>query len=124
VVVPQGPPPQGQAATEAAAVAESAVENESELVQARPHRTNWARLRSLSHALNHASRHKHHAPGLPPNLFELDLEHCPNCGGELKVQPAVVPVDPDQLASTAAAYRPAWSLVFIALLRDVSPGRA
>jgi len=37
VVVPQGPPAQGQAATEAAAVAESAVENESELVQARPH---------------------------------------------------------------------------------------
>ena len=32
VVVPQGPPGQGQAATEAAAVAESAVENESELV--------------------------------------------------------------------------------------------
>ncbi len=39
LVVPQGPPAQGQAATEAAAVAESAVGNESELVQARPHRT-------------------------------------------------------------------------------------
>jgi hypothetical protein len=40
------------------------------------------------------------------------------------LQPAVVPVDPDQLASTADAYRPVWSLVFIALLREISPGRA
>ena len=44
LVVPQGPPAQGQAATEAAAAAESAVDNESELVPAAPHRTSWARL--------------------------------------------------------------------------------
>jgi hypothetical protein len=44
LVVPQGPPAQGRAATEAAAVPEAAVENQSELVQARPHRTSWLRL--------------------------------------------------------------------------------
>jgi hypothetical protein len=38
LVVPQGPPAQGQAATEAAAVAECAFEKEGEPVQARPHR--------------------------------------------------------------------------------------
>ena len=71
MVVPQGPPAQGQAATEAAAVAESAVENESELVQARPHRTSWARLLR--------------------RVFDIDMQHCPNCGGgELKIIAAIL----------------------------------
>jgi hypothetical protein len=43
-VVPQGPPVQAQAATEAAAAAQCEVESEVELVQARPHRISWARL--------------------------------------------------------------------------------
>jgi Putative transposase len=71
LVVPQGPPAQGQAATEAAAVAESAVENESGLVQARPHRTSWARLLK--------------------RVFDIDMQHCPNCGGgELKIIAAIL----------------------------------
>ena len=73
-MVPQGPPAQGQAATEAAAIAESAVENESELAQARPHRTSWVRLLKLD--------------------FDIDMQHCANCGaGELKI----------------IATRPSWS---------------
>ncbi len=71
LVVPQGPPAQGQAATEAAAVAEGAVENESELVQARPHRTSRARLLK--------------------RVFDIDMQHCPNCGGgELKIMAAIL----------------------------------
>jgi hypothetical protein len=71
VVVPQGRPAQGQAATEAAAVAESAVENESELVQARPHRTSWARLLK--------------------RVIDIDMQHCPSCGGgELKIIAAIL----------------------------------
>jgi hypothetical protein len=75
VVVPQGPPAQGQAATEAAAVAESAVENESELVQARPHRTRWARLLK--------------------RVLDIDMQHCPNCGGgELGIIAAILRGEP------------------------------
>ena len=71
LVVPQGPPAQGQAATEAAAVAESVVENESELVPARPHRTSWARLLK--------------------RVFDIDMEVCSNCGGgELKIIAAIL----------------------------------
>ncbi len=70
-MVPQGPPAQGRAATEAAAVAEGDVANESELVQARPHRISWARL--LERA------------------FDIDMQHCPNCGaGELKIIAAIL----------------------------------
>jgi hypothetical protein len=61
----------GQAATEAAGVAESAVENESELVQARPHRTSWARLLG--------------------RVFDIDMQHRPNCGGgELRIIAAIL----------------------------------
>ena len=71
LVVPQGPPAQGRAATEAAAVAEGAVANESELVQARPHRTGWARLLK--------------------RVFDIDMQQCPDCGaGELKIIAAIL----------------------------------
>jgi hypothetical protein len=53
LVVPQGPPAQAQAATEAAAAAGCEVEP----VQARPHRISWARL--LERA------------------FDIDMQHCP-----------------------------------------------
>jgi hypothetical protein len=71
LVVPQGPPAQGQAATEGAAAAECAVENEGEPVQHRPHRISWARLLK--------------------RVFDIDLQHCPNCGGgELKIIAAIL----------------------------------
>jgi hypothetical protein len=66
-VVPQGPPAQAQAATEAAAAAECEVE----AVQARPHRIRWARLLK--------------------RVFDIDMQHCPNCGvGELKIIAAIL----------------------------------
>ena len=67
LVVPPGPPAQAQAATEAAAAAESEVET----VQARPHRISWARLLK--------------------RVFDIDMQHCPNCGaGELKIIAAIL----------------------------------
>ncbi len=67
LVVPQGPPVQAQAATEAAAGAEREVEP----VQARPHRINWARLLE--------------------RVFDIDMQLCPNCGaGELKIIAAIL----------------------------------
>jgi hypothetical protein len=67
LVVPQGPPAQAQVATEAAASAECEVET----VQARPHRIGWARLLK--------------------RVFDIDMEHCPNCGGgELKIIAAIL----------------------------------
>lgn len=64
LVVPQGPPPQAQAATEAA-------ECEVETVQARPHRIGWARLLK--------------------RVFDIDMQHCPNCGArELKIIAAIL----------------------------------
>jgi hypothetical protein len=66
-VVPQGPPAQAQAATEAKAAAECEVE----AVQARPHRIGWARLLK--------------------RVFDIDIQHCPNCGGgELKIIAAIL----------------------------------
>jgi hypothetical protein len=66
-VVPQGPPAQAQAATEAAAAAECEVQT----VQARPHRIRWARLLK--------------------RVFNIDMQHCPNCGaGELKIIAAIL----------------------------------
>ena len=71
LVVPQGLPAQGRAATEAASVAEGAVANESERVQARPHRISWARLLE--------------------RVFDIDMQHCPTCGaGELKIIAAIL----------------------------------
>ena len=66
-VVPQGPPAQAPAATEAAAAAECEVEP----VQARPHRISWARLLK--------------------RIFDIDMQHCPHCGaGELKIIAAIL----------------------------------
>jgi hypothetical protein len=66
-VVPQGPPAQEQAATEAAVAAESEVET----VQARPRRISWARLLK--------------------RVFDIDVRHCPRCGaGELKIIAAIL----------------------------------
>ena len=54
-------------ASEAAAPAECEVET----VQARPNRISWARLLK--------------------RVFDIDMQHCPNCGaGELKIIAAIV----------------------------------
>ena len=67
LVVPQGPPAQAQAATEAATAAECEVET----AQARPHRVSWARLLK--------------------RVFDIDMHTCPNCGaGELKTIAAII----------------------------------
>jgi hypothetical protein len=67
LVVPQEPPAQAQAATEAAVAADCEVEP----VQAPPHRIRWARLLK--------------------RVFDIDMQHCPNCGsGELKIIAAIL----------------------------------
>jgi hypothetical protein len=66
LVVPQQPPAQAQAASEAAAPAECEVET----VQARPNRISWARLLK--------------------RVFVIDMQHCPNCGGGLKIIAAIL----------------------------------
>ena len=55
-----------QPATEAAA----AVQCEAETAQVRPGRISWARLLK--------------------RVFDIDMQHCPNCGGELKIIAAVL----------------------------------
>ena len=65
-VVPQGPPAQAPAATETPTGGESEVQT----VQARTHRINWARLLK--------------------RVFDIDMRHCPNCGGELKIVAAIL----------------------------------
>ncbi|MCU0921721.1 MAG: transposase [Burkholderiaceae bacterium] len=66
LVVPQGPPAQAQVATEAAAA-----ECEVQTVQVRPHHISWARLLK--------------------RVFDIDMQHCPNCGaGELKIIAAIL----------------------------------
>ena len=66
LVVPRGPAPQEQdteAATECEAGAETA--------QGRPHRISWARLLK--------------------RVFDIDMQHCPNCGGgELRIIAAIL----------------------------------
>ncbi len=67
LVVPQAPPAQAQPAPEAASAVECDVEN----AQARPHRISWARLLK--------------------RVFDIDMQHCPNCGGgELKIIAAIL----------------------------------
>ncbi|MCZ2438934.1 MAG: transposase [Burkholderiales bacterium] len=62
LVVPQGPAAQEEPLTEAAVVAECEIES----AQARPGRIGWARLLK--------------------RVFDIDMQHCPNCGaGELKI---------------------------------------
>jgi hypothetical protein len=66
LVVPQGPEVQEQA-TEVVV----ADEYEVETVLARPHRVSWARLLK--------------------RVFDIDMQHCPNCGaGELKIIAAIL----------------------------------
>jgi hypothetical protein len=68
LVVPQGLA-QPEEATEAAAATEC--EAEAETAQGRPGRISWARL-------------------LKP-VFDIDMQHCPNCGGgELKIIAAIL----------------------------------
>jgi hypothetical protein len=65
--VPQAPPAQEPAATEAAVGAESEVET----VQARPRRISWARLLE--------------------RVFDIDVRHCPRCGaGQVKIIAAIL----------------------------------
>ena len=61
-VVPQEPVEPAQAAQPAAC--------EASCAHHRPVRLSWARLLK--------------------RVFELDLEHCPNCGGELKIIAAIL----------------------------------
>ena len=66
-MVPQGPPAQEQAATEAAVAAESEVET----VQARLRRISWARLLK--------------------RVFDIDMQRCPRCcAGEPKIIAAIL----------------------------------
>ena len=60
LLVPQEPPNDAEAAT--AAVAGPC---EVEISQVRPGRISWARLLK--------------------RVFDIDMQHCPNCGGELKI---------------------------------------
>ena len=66
LVVPQGPEVQEQAIEVAVASV-----GEAEAVAARPHRISWARLLK--------------------RVFDIDMQHCPNCGaGELKIIAAIL----------------------------------
>jgi hypothetical protein len=62
MVVPQGPAEGAEAAQPA--------ECEPNCAHRRPVRMSWARLLK--------------------RVFEIDLEHCPNCGGELKIIAAIL----------------------------------
>lgn len=67
LVVPQGPPKD----EEAAGVASSGVQCEAQTAQVRPGRISWARLLK--------------------RVFDIDMQHCPNCGGgELKIIAAIL----------------------------------
>ncbi|MCX8004014.1 MAG: hypothetical protein N2688_03505 [Burkholderiaceae bacterium] len=67
LVVPKGPAVQEEPATETAAASECEVETD----QARPGRIGWARLLK--------------------RVFDIDMQHCPNCGaGELKIIAAIL----------------------------------
>ena len=68
LVVPQGPPAQAQAPSEAAVAAECEIQT----ALARPGRISWARR-------------------LLKRVFDIDLQHCPNCsGGEFKIIAAIL----------------------------------
>ena len=68
LVAPQEPEPAAQAAQPA--------ECEATCVHHRPVRLSWAKLLK--------------------RMFELDLEHCPNCGGELKIIAAILALGGDR----------------------------
>ncbi|MEO7850815.1 MAG: hypothetical protein ABIR94_01000, partial [Rubrivivax sp.] len=66
LVVPQGPPKDEEAANGVAAAAA-----QGEIAQARPQRISWARLLK--------------------RVFDIDMQHCPDCGaGELKIIAAIL----------------------------------
>ena len=67
LVVSQDPEPPAQA--------DPAAECEASCAHHRPARLNWARLLK--------------------RVFEIDLEHCPKCGGKQKIVAAIVEVVPD-----------------------------
>ncbi|MBL8351924.1 MAG: hypothetical protein JNL87_16625 [Burkholderiaceae bacterium] len=68
LVVPQGPDVEEQA-TEAAVASECGAETVQD--QSRSHRISWARLLE--------------------RVFDVDMQHCPNCGsGELKIIVAIL----------------------------------
>jgi len=68
LVVPQGPAAQAQ---QAPAEAAAAAECEVEPVEDASHRIGWARLLE--------------------RVFDIDMQHCPNCsGGELKIIAAIL----------------------------------
>ena len=62
LVVPQGPESPAQATQQA--------QREANCAHHRPVRLSWAKLLK--------------------RVFDLDLEHCPNCGGELKIIAAIL----------------------------------
>lgn len=67
LVVPQGPLKDEQAPD----VAASGVQCEAETAQVRPGRISWARLLK--------------------RVFDIDMQHCPNCGGgQLKIVAAIL----------------------------------
>ena len=67
LVVPQGPPK----VEEVPGVAASGVQCEAETAQVRPGRISWARLLK--------------------RVFDIDMQHCPNCGaGELRIIAAIL----------------------------------
>ena len=67
LVVPQGPPKD----EEAAGVAASGVHFQAETAQVGPGRISWARLLK--------------------RVFDIDMQHCPNCGGgQLKIIAAIL----------------------------------
>ena len=65
MVVPQGPADQAQEAN-----TEKGEADQGQSDQGRPMRLGWAKLLK--------------------RVFNLDLEHCPNCGGELKIIAAIL----------------------------------
>ena len=74
LVVPQGPEKEEQV-TEAALA-----DGENEHAQARPGRIGWARLLK--------------------RVFDIDMQHCPNCGaGELKIIAAILRGEPGRKRS-------------------------
>ena len=105
-VVPQGPDKEEQVAEA------SAVECEIEHAQARPSRISWAWLLK--------------------RVFDIDMQHCPNCGaGELKIIAAILEVSPDangpedrwRLANASASvpWRPVLEKILAHLGLDPQP---
>jgi ribosomal protein S27AE len=86
LVVLQGPLAHEEPTTEAAAAAECEVET----VQAGPHRISWARLLK--------------------RVFDIDMQHCPNCGaGELKIIAAILSAECEAETVQGRPHRISWA---------------